>query len=255
MENSLAQATVDISRARQTAAGVPLRRKVPGIASDSSLAAQCTLMNCPLAKGQVLVPIKVQGNVTGYVLSCSNNDQARAVREIAATLVSDSIASQAYSEFELNSLSTKILERYEEINLLYDMGQTLGGIFDADTIYQTVLEKMTEVIGTQKAWITIVNKEDESLHLTVARGLPQVWPFLRVIKIVFLILVFSLGMAAIFLKRLGSAPPAGGSSAIVPTSGISPNLFKMSASAVGFGKAIVIAVSPFQEPPICSIRD
>lgn len=173
MENSLAQATVDISRARQTAAGVPLRRKVPGIASDGSLAAQCTLMNCPLAKGQVLVPIKVQGNVTGYVLSCSNNDQARAVREIAATLVSDSIASQAYSEFELNSLSTKILERYEEINLLYDMGQTLGGIFDADTIYQTVLEKMTEVIGTQKAWIMIVNKEGESLHLTAARGLPR----------------------------------------------------------------------------------
>ncbi len=148
-------------------------KKVPGMESDSSPAAQCTLRNCPLAKGQVLVPIKVQGNVTGYVLSCADNDRARAAKEIAATLVSDSIVSQAYSEFEINSLSAEILERYEEINLLYDIGQTLGVIFDAHTIYETVLEKMTEVIGAQKAWIMILDKEGESLHLTAARGLPQ----------------------------------------------------------------------------------
>ncbi len=148
-------------------------KKVPGIELDSSPAARCTARNCLLSKGQVLVPIRIQGDVTGYVLSCSDNDRARAAQEIAATLVSDSIVSQAYSEFEINSLSTEILERYEEINLLYDLGQTLGVIFDAHTIYETVLKKMTEVIGAQKAWIMILDKEGESLHLTAARGLPQ----------------------------------------------------------------------------------
>ena len=84
---------------------------------------------------------------------------------------------------------------------------------------------------------------------------PQLFPFLRVTKMVFLILVFSLGMVATFLKRLGSASPVSGASPTVPTSVISPNLFKMFARGVGSGKAIVMAVSHCQEPTICSIRD
>ena len=81
------------------------------------------------------------------------------------------------------------------------------------------------------------------LFLITLLACPQVFPFLRVTKVVFLILVFSLGMAATFLKRLGSAFPVSGSSPIVSTSGISPNLFRMFATGVGFGRAIVMAVS------------
>ena len=144
-----------------------------GVEPGSLLAAQCTARNCPFAKGQVLVPIEIQGNVTGYVLSCSDNKSDRDRMGTIAKLVSNNIASKAYSEFELNNLSAEILDKYEEINLLYDIGQTLGAIFDAHTIYETVLEKVTEVIGAQKAWIMILDKEGESLHLTAAKGLPQ----------------------------------------------------------------------------------
>ena len=83
----------------------------------------------------------------------------------------------------------------------------------------------------------------------------QFFSSLRVIKTVFLILAFSFGMLATFFKRLGSTFPVNGSSPIVPTSGISSNLFRMVASGVGFGRAIVMAVSPFQVPTSCSIRD
>lgn len=143
------------------------------IESESSVVAKCAAKNCPSVKGQVCISIIVQGNVVGYVLSCSDDDCTRATREIAATLVSDSVASKAYSEFELNSLSTEILDRYEEINLLYDIGETLRAVFDANTIYEIVLEKGTEVIGAQKAWIMILGKEGESLHVAAARGLSQ----------------------------------------------------------------------------------
>jgi len=143
------------------------------IESDSSVIAQCIARNCPFSEGQVCVPIEVQGNVVGYVLSCSDDDCTRATREIATTLVNESVASKAYSEFELNSLSTEILDRYEEINLLYDIGETLGAVFDTDTIYEIVLKKGTEVIRAQKAWIMILDKESESLYLAAAKGLSQ----------------------------------------------------------------------------------
>jgi len=63
---------------------------------------------------------------------------------------------------------------------------------------------------------------------------------------VFLILVFGLGMAVAFLTRLEFFFPVIGSSSAASTSGMSPSLFRIFASRVGFGKGIVIAVSPPQ---------
>ena len=143
-------------------------------------APQCKARKCSFVKGQVCVAIKVQETVVGYVLSCSSDDRVRATREIATTLVSDSVASKAYSEFELNSCSTEILERYEEINLLYDIGETLGAVFDANSIYEIVLKKVTEVIGALKAWIMILDKHGESLHTVATEGLPRDIPRLAV---------------------------------------------------------------------------
>lgn len=39
---------------------------------------------------------------------------------------------------------------------------------NADTIHEIVLEKGTEVIRARKAWIMILDKEGERLHLAVA---------------------------------------------------------------------------------------
>ncbi|NQU16294.1 MAG: PP2C family protein-serine/threonine phosphatase, partial [Desulfobacteraceae bacterium] len=143
------------------------------IEPDSPVASRCATGDCPFSKGQVCVPIEAQGNVVGYVLSCSDDDRDRATREITSKLVSDSVARDVYSEFELNSLSTEILDRYEEINLLYDIGETLGAVFDVDTIYKIVLEKGREVIGARKAWIIMLDREGENLHLAAAEGLSE----------------------------------------------------------------------------------
>lgn len=143
------------------------------IEPDSPVVSQCATGDCPFSKGQVCVPIEAQGYVVGYVLSCSDDDRDRATREITSKLVSDSVAREVYSEFELNSLSTEILDRYEEINLLYDIGETLGAVFDVDTIYKIVLEKGREVIGARKAWIIMLDREGENLHLAAAEGLSE----------------------------------------------------------------------------------
>ena len=138
---------------------------------DNSLVTQCRVHDCSWAKYRVSVPIDIHDNVAGYVVGCSDNEGTPDRMAIDTRLVSNIIASKAYSEFELNSLSVEILDKYEEINLLYDIGETLGAVFDADTIYQIVLEKVTEVIGAQQAWIMILSKDEESLHLAAAKGL------------------------------------------------------------------------------------
>ena len=93
--------------------------------------------------------------------------------KMIAKLVADNITGRAYNEFELNSLSAEILDRYEEITLLYNIGETLGTVFDAPTINKIVLEKVTEVIGAQKAWIIIRDEKNQTLSLTAAKGLSK----------------------------------------------------------------------------------
>ena len=134
------------------------------------VASSCPSRDCPFAKGQVRVPIEVQGEVVGQILGSSDN---RSNTEIATKLVGDIVAASAYGEFELNSLSMELLDRYEEVNLLYDVGESLGSVFDADTIYEIVLGKGTTVIGAQKALIMMLEEEGGGLHLVASRGLSE----------------------------------------------------------------------------------
>ena len=133
----------------------------------------CTAPDCPFTRDEVRVPIDFQGNTLGYVLGSSDSRDDKDRVKIAAELVGESIASRAYGEFELNSLSTEILDRYEEINLLYNIGETLGTVFDADTIYEIVLRQGTAVIGARKAVIMILDKAGEELRVVASQGLAE----------------------------------------------------------------------------------
>jgi sigma-B regulation protein RsbU (phosphoserine phosphatase) len=42
---------------------------------------------------------------------------------------------------EVDELTLELLDRYEEINLLYDIGGTLAGVFDVDVIGRTVVDR------------------------------------------------------------------------------------------------------------------
>jgi serine phosphatase RsbU (regulator of sigma subunit) len=46
---------------------------------------------------------------------------------------------------ELDELTLELLDRYEEINLLYDIGGTLAGVFDIDVIGRTVVDRAMAV--------------------------------------------------------------------------------------------------------------
>ena len=135
-------------------------------------ARECPTKGCPFSNDTLSSPIEVQGDVVGHVVACLDQSAQGSV-EGAVRLVSEAIASKVQSEFELNSLSAELLERYEEINLLYDVGEAIGAVFDADTIYEVVLRKGTEVIGARKASIMILDDNGKDLRLVAARALSE----------------------------------------------------------------------------------
>jgi len=121
---------------------------------------------------QLKVPILIKGEESGWLVGRfrpKDRDQGAKVLQLLSRLIAERI----YTEFELNSLSEEVLSKYEEINLLFDITEDLGAIFDINQIYDRVLDKTMEALGVERASIMVLDDKGEKLTLVAARGLPQ----------------------------------------------------------------------------------
>ena len=130
-------------------------------------AARCAEVACPRFRGQISAPIEVYRERLGFVVGCGG----RAAQ--AVPLLAGLISRRAKDEFELDSLSAEILDKYEEINLLYDISGALGAIFDTELICRLVLEKAMRVIEVRKASVMLLDEEEGVLRIAAGVGIPK----------------------------------------------------------------------------------
>ena len=67
--------------------------------------------------------------------------------------------SPAADHGEIEQLTLELLDRYEEINLLYDIGQALAGVFDVDAIGRAVVDRAMAVIHAEAGLFLLVEGE------------------------------------------------------------------------------------------------
>ncbi len=127
---------------------------------------QCDEEACPLFGEQACAPIEVYGEILGFAVGCGE-PAGRAV-----ALLGDLISRRATDGFELDSLSAEILDKYEEINLLYEISGALGAVFDTELICQLVLEKAVQVIGARKASVMLLDEAEGVLRIASGVGIP-----------------------------------------------------------------------------------
>jgi serine phosphatase RsbU (regulator of sigma subunit) len=89
-----------------------------------------------------------------------------------AKLVQQMLTQHAYKEYELNRLTSELLNKYEEINLLYELSQDLGVVFDIDIICNIALERALEVVKAQQAFIALMDDDEKNLTVVSARNMP-----------------------------------------------------------------------------------
>jgi serine phosphatase RsbU (regulator of sigma subunit) len=121
--------------------------------------------------GPILTPVRLFDDTLGQVVSFplrQSDEQSEAAR-----LLSSFLESKAYQEYELNSLSQEILDKYEEVNLLYDLSEELGAIFQTERVYEIILERGIDVIGVEQAAILITGPSSQTLRLAASYGLPD----------------------------------------------------------------------------------
>ncbi len=122
---------------------------------------------------KVRAPLYIRDQHVGYVFGVSSASTPHITESITATaeLTSQILTDQAYKEYELNSLSTEVLSKYEELTLLYELTQDLGAVFDSPTICQIALDRATHIVTAEKAYIALMDEDQQHLTVMAAQGM------------------------------------------------------------------------------------
>lgn len=116
-------------------------------------------------------PLNIHGEMCGYVViiadpSAHQDPRLRQGLQVLADIISE----KAYSEYELENLTEELIEKYNEVNLIYDISDALSAVFDAQRVCEVIIEKAVEVIGVERASIMLFDEKKERLRIKAAHG-------------------------------------------------------------------------------------
>lgn len=106
-------------------------------------------------------PILVLGQPAGIVRVGGNEEKAQAFAGLLADLVSARVGAEA----ELTSLSDELLTKYEEINLLYDIGAVLSPLLDENEISNIALDKACQIIGAERGTVLVIESRENDCYV------------------------------------------------------------------------------------------
>ncbi len=125
---------------------------------------------CPYQE-MYAVPITFQYEVIGYVaaLDASPIPHEKASLSALEAAASD-IGEKVYSEYELQNLTEELIDRYNEVNLIYDISEALGAVLERQTVCNVIIEKAVAVIGVGKASVMLYDEGAERLYIAASHG-------------------------------------------------------------------------------------
>ena len=74
-------------------------------------------------------------------------------------------------DHEIRFFTYEVSERYEEINLLYSISETLGSILRLDEAARVILDEVCDVMGAKRGSLWVFRAEDGLLHQVAAVGI------------------------------------------------------------------------------------
>ena len=104
-------------------------------------------------------PIEVSGEVIGWV---SGGDKAPSVADLLTYL--------ADKELEKKTLARETLEKYKEINLLYNISEKISAKLDLEEVARLIIEEARRSITATGASVMLLDEQTEKLEIISAFG-------------------------------------------------------------------------------------
>lgn len=94
----------------------------------------------------------------------------RAPLESVAAALTPALQQGFEASREIQFFTYELSERFEEINLLYSISETLGSTLDMDSSAATILAEVRDVLGAKRGSIWVHEPADDQLHLAAEVG-------------------------------------------------------------------------------------
>ncbi len=141
------------------------------VPETSQVSPACRHPAYPTAR-PLAAPLRFQDEIAGFLVALSHETTAQEDQAILKRLAfgADLISEKAYSEYELQNLTEELIEKYNEVNLIYDISEALGAVLDEKTVCQVILEKAVGVIGVGRASVMLYDEQADRLYIVAAHG-------------------------------------------------------------------------------------
>lgn len=94
----------------------------------------------------------------------------KATPEAVCAALTPALAQGFESTREIEFFTYELSERFEEINLLYSISETLGSTLDLDTGARTILGEVRDVMGAKRGSLWVYDPLEDELHLAAEVG-------------------------------------------------------------------------------------
>ena len=127
----------------------------------------------PEGSSVIAAPLLFQGDLDGYVVGIEGDNSPHDAQQcrVFIVLLAERLGEKAYSEYELQNLTEELIEKYNEVNLIYDIADTIGAVLNSNTVCNVILEKAVRVIGVDKASVMLYDERQDRLFLAASHGL------------------------------------------------------------------------------------
>ncbi|MCA1991110.1 MAG: GAF domain-containing protein [Coleofasciculus sp. S288] len=104
-------------------------------------------------------PVELAGEVIGWVIG---DEKASAVASLLSHLLKN--------EFEKKTLARETLDKYKEINLLYNISQRITACLDLKEVAKLVIDEARRLIAADNGSLMLLNKETGKFEIIAAFG-------------------------------------------------------------------------------------
>jgi HD-GYP domain-containing protein (c-di-GMP phosphodiesterase class II) len=107
------------------------------------------------------MPLTCNNDLAGILFACIKTDKSNMDNRVIAFLeeIANRISREMHSQFEIDRFTQELSNKYEELNLIYDIGRNLGGIGNANKTIQVIVEQSKETLNSNMALASIPTKD------------------------------------------------------------------------------------------------
>ena len=117
--------------------------------------------------------IRFQGRDLGRICSCFTLPQEEFRAGQTLQLAESWIHEKIQAEYYINNLSREILNKYEELNLFYELSADMISSFNTQQFCEKVLQKVLGVISAEEAAILLLDTNEQQLQVMATFGLTR----------------------------------------------------------------------------------